>query len=420
MKHLVLIFILLFTIIQESLAQNKTLDDLLSKKRFTTAQKVLDTITIDEQQKQVYQSVLYNVFGKAEQLSRIIDRTINKQTDFPDSIKYILWKTQHDNYVKLFDYPKAISSLQYMLEHYRMYITPENMQGIDQTMRIWKALKNEQPQKVIQPLQTILPLNKGIGGMRVPLTRNNVTYSFIFDTGAGISTVTDSMAEVLGLRMLDSDTILVKGITGFSNNVGLAIADKLWLGDIEVQNAFFLVFPDSSLTFGSGKRRVKIDAILGFPVIKELGAITFYKDKLMIKQDDSTKYEPNMAIDFLKQILFLNYEGEELPFTFDTGADRTLFSALFYSKYKSIADKGRRKYESYGGAGGIRKYEVKVLPTLTFSTLGESVKFRKARISTDTYAIDNEMYYGNIGQDLIKQYSSMTINFRQSYIRFNK
>jgi hypothetical protein len=233
------------------------------------------------------------------------------------------------------------------------------------------------------------------------------------------------MAKVLDLRIYDKVPVVIKGgITGLGTNVKLGIADKINIGSIEVRNVLFLVFPDSALTFPTGPTSVvKVDVILGFPVIKELERITLYKDKMEIDNRMQVRKPglPNMAIEYLKPIIYLKYVGEDLPFTFDTGADKTVFSEVFYKKYKAMVDKtGKKAVESYGGAGGVKEFNVMKVPALNFKCLGTDIQLNDASVSTEVIHTGDDVYYGNIGQDVIKQFASMTIDFKESSITFNK
>ena len=80
---------------------------------------------------------------------------------------------------------------------------------------------------------------------------------------------------------------------------------------------------------------------------------------------------------------------------------------------------GKDTVERYGGAGGMKDFKVKVLPLLEFKNLNDIIRMENISVSTEAIHTGDDVYYGNIGQDLIKQYPSMTIDFNQSWIRFN-
>lgn len=410
--------------IQPAASQNTELTRLVEQRKYTELQRRLANEKINKNTKKIYQSILLNVFGQAGKSNEMIEKVLKKNRPLADSIRFLLLQTQHDNFVKLFNYVKAYETKQFLLDRYSSFYKNETIKDEINVLSILKALKDEAPQTISGIKEQIVPITKNLIGLQtIPVSVDNSTYSFIFDTGAGFSTITDSMASVLKLKILDKELISIKGgVTGLGTNVKLGIAEAIRIGNIEVKNAVFLVFPDSSLTIDLKEEKFKLEPILGFPVIKELGSITVYTDKLQISDAGNNKSsQPNMAIVFLKPIIFLNYNGEDLPFTFDTGAGHSVLTEVFYNRFKNMVEQsGTAKTQVYGGAGGTKNFKVFALPSIQFMNFGDTITIRNIDVSTEKIATGNNVYYGNLGQDLIKQYPSMTINFRESWIKFNK
>ncbi|MNV88544.1 hypothetical protein D3C71_1827600 [compost metagenome] len=69
-----------------------------------------------------------------------------------------------------------------------------------------------------------------------------------------------------------------------------------------------------------------------------------------------------------------------------------------------------------GGAGGKIEHEgFKV--NHTFHILGRQVPLKN--VSLLKAKINKENVYGNIGQDVIRQFSKMILNFNQMFIKFD-
>ena len=65
----------------------------------------------------------------------------------------------------------------------------------------------------------------------------------------------------------------------------------------------------------------------------------------------------------------MNFQGEALPFTFDSGTGTSLLTEVFYETYKDWVDRnGQAKDEQSGGAGGIKTMRVVLLPTINFQS----------------------------------------------------
>ncbi len=105
------------------------------------------------------------------------------------------------------------------------------------------------------------------------------------------------------------------------------------------------------------------------------------------------------------------------PFTFDTGADKTiLYRPYFLSNRETIIKQYQADTVSFGGAGGGQRFAgYKINPT--FHIAGQRVSLAGISLLTDdpdkSYGI-----YGNIGQDVIGQFNSMTLNFENMFILF--
>lgn len=236
--------------------------------------------------------------------------------------------------------------------------------------------------------------------------------NFIFDTGANISTISASAAQRLKLEIIPAD-IDVDAITGKSVKASLAVCKKMVLGNIVVENAVFLVFGDDALSFP--QINYQINGILGFPVIEALKEVQLTQDDYFIVPDKETAINSssNMAIDGLSPLIFI--DGKH--FSFDTGADHTILYAPFYLENKKNID---AKYQltkiGMGGAGGKIEHDGFKIDH-TFHILGKPIVLKD--ISVLKTKINKETVYGNIGQDVIKQFKKMTLNFDHMFIKFD-
>jgi len=120
-----------------------------------------------------------------------------------------------------------------------------------------------------------------------------------------------------------------------------------------------------------------------------------------------------MALDGLFPLILLN--GKH--YTFDTGADETILYFAFYKEFKQeIEQKYRKEKISFSGAGGTKEFEGDIID-FEFTINGIESKLNKIQLLTEKLR-PNETVYGNIGQDLIKKFDSITINFKKMYISF--
>lgn len=179
----------------------------------------------------------------------------------------------------------------------------------------------------------------------------------------------------------------------------------------------FLVFPEESLSFNEG--RYTIDAILGFPVINALENLRLVQGKTFFfsRAAPSAKKE-NLALDFLTPVVEVIQNDKSLAFTFDTGATTTaLYEEYYLLNEEEIQRLGTRDSINLGGAGGSVKIPVYKAPFE--GAIGDSeFRLEAASIHLKEQA-DNRGIYGNLGQDVLKQFDTLSLDFRNMRIELN-
>lgn len=357
--------------------------------------------------------VLDNAFNKPKESNLKIEKLEAEKSGLPDSLMLKIWRIKEDNCMKQYDYAGAKKAGNATLDKYAHLLTEEEKDDVKNTLKIWTALENVPQQKVSINGDTHLKMEKDVAGLKnLKINVGEDSMNFIFDTGANISTISASAAQRLKLEIIPAD-IDVDAITGKSIKANLAVCKKMVLGNIVVENAVFLVFEDSALSFP--QINYQINGILGFPVIEALKEVQLTQDDYFIVPEKETTINSfsNMAIDGLSPLIFI--DGKH--FSFDTGADHTILYAPFYLENKKNMD---AKYQltkiGMGGAGGKIEHDgFKV--DHTFHILGKPILLKN--ISVLKTKINKETVYGNIGQDVIKQFKKMTLNFDHMFIKFD-
>jgi predicted aspartyl protease len=108
-------------------------------------------------------------------------------------------------------------------------------------LKIWSALDHVKPQLIQINDDTRLKMTKDKASLKnLKVEVNGDTASFIFDTGANLSTVSESVAKRLHMDIIRAD-IDVDAITGIAIKADLAVCKQLKLGNINISNAIFLV-----------------------------------------------------------------------------------------------------------------------------------------------------------------------------------
>jgi hypothetical protein len=419
MKKLLIFLVPVFLIsaYSQKPASEKDLFDLYKAKQFTSLEKKNNR---SSEHYFFYKASYFNVSNQPTVSVQYLDSL--EKTGVPQKIEFEYWGLKADNYVKLFDYKNAALSTRYLIDHYPDKFTDNEKLEAENSYRIWEVLSDIPPQKVLPFQPVLIPATRDIAGLiNLKVSINGVDGDFVFDTGAGISCITDAQAEKMGVKILPDNHIQVKGYNGIANEVRMGIAPLLKFGGIEIENALFLVFKEEALSFANGA--YKINGIIGFPIAKDLGTITLGKETLGFEKmtTDVSIDEKNLFIELLTPILFLKYKNDLLPFGFDTGADRSNFSKAFYTKYKSDLKKEDKpaKFKE-GSAGGTTFYKGIKMKEVNFFLGNQEILLTDMIVHIDNYHPSGKELFGNIGQDILKQYSSVIISFDNNYLRLVK
>ncbi|WP_417236960.1 retropepsin-like aspartic protease [Bizionia paragorgiae] len=370
-----------------------------------------DSLT-PEHQKYI-EAILKNAFNRLDSSQKNIAFLLTNQRNIPDSLMIKLYEISADNSVKLYDYKTAKSMTESLIENFKEYLSQEKKSDYENNLKIWRALEDVPPQRVSINEYTSIKMIKDIAGLNnLKVSVAQDTLNFIFDTGANISTTSQSVAKQLGMKIIPVD-IEVGSITGNKVIAQLAVCDHLKLGHIDLYNVVFLVMPDEGLSFP--QIDYQIYGILGFPVIDALKEIQITKTGDFIVPENTTafKAESNLAMDGLTPLIYL----DGMHFTFDSGADQTMFYNLYYLENKKMIDSTYIPQKlSFGGAGGkieLEGYRIQH----TFHIMGEEIHLGDLPLIKEKIKPD-ETVYGNIGQDFIGQFDKMILNFEQMFIAF--
>jgi predicted aspartyl protease len=394
----------------------KELDSLIETKQFFLAQRIFKDKT--NELTPFYQLIigarLDNVFNRLDSSKHKIEEIFNKYNkELPDSLKQQLLAVQQMNYGKLFQYKKAYNAITDLVENFKHLMEAHELNDYKNTQLIWRNLSEQLPQTVHISQSVEFSMKKDKAGLNnLPVYNGNDSSQFIFDTGANLSTTTETNAQKFGMVLMNS-TINVTSITGEKVKAKLAICKNLSIKDIHLQNIVFLVFPDKALYIP--QISYQINGIIGFPVINALGEVHITKSGIIHVPVNAGKIETsNMAIDFLTPVLNVDDES----YTFDTGADETMLYRPYFNKYRSLIEKKytTAKLGIVGVGGKVYKngYWVKLEKTIS----GKSVVLDSVMLFSDNFREKGDKFYGNIGQDVISKFGKMVLNFKNMYIRF--
>ncbi|HET6990317.1 MAG TPA: retropepsin-like aspartic protease, partial [Bacteroidia bacterium] len=192
-----------------------------------------------------------------------------KDLNCSDSIVAELLELHLQNDLRLFDYKMADSLCGILLFRYPSVMNKETLAEMKNTEGIMSTLKKIPAQTVERNGDLDIKFKRDISSLiRIPVSMNNETGNFILDTGANLSTLSESEAKKMGVKILDVNF----DVTSSSRSAvqsKLGVANKLEIGNVIFRNVVFIVLPDKSLSFLGGIYKIK--GIIGLPVIAALG-----------------------------------------------------------------------------------------------------------------------------------------------------
>ena len=389
--------------------------NLIEMENFFKAQDVytLKKNSMSAEYQKFCEAFIDNAFNRLkESQKKIVSLTSN--SNIPDSLKCKLLFIKTDNLVKLYDYKGAKNAIEELFQGYKSLLTAKEIDDFENELKIWSALEDIPSQKVQIKKNTNIKMQKDAVGLNnLIVSADTATVNFIFDTGANISTITQSVAKRLNVNIIPAN-IEVLAITGSRVMAQLGVCKKMEIENIEIRNAVFLIFPDEALAIPQAN--YQINGILGFPVIEAFKEVQITQDGYFIVPQKQTHLSggSNMAISGLTSLVYI--DGNH--YSFDTGADKTILYNTYYQQNKTEIDKDYQTIKvGFGGAGGKAEFEGCRIDK-TFHISGKKIVLKDIQLLKEKIKEDQNVY-GNIGQDLIKQFHRMTLNFDKMFIKFD-
>lgn len=280
-----------------------------------------------------------------------------------------------------------------------------------QSLEFSRALVSVAPMRVdVSAGET--PIHRDIARLaRADVSINGQTQESVLDTGAGYSTIVESAAQRLGLRMLDAH-VTVKSSASDAVPARLGVADTLSFAGGTFHDVVFIVLPDDALSFANGLYR--IDAIVGLPVLMQFGRLEFLKagEGEVLRHERSPHArgaDSNLTLDALQPIALVRAQGADHPLRMliDTGARNTSLSRSATDAFPALATDAVAQATTVGGAGGTRTHaDALSIPHITFDVEGVSVTLNDIHVLND-----GEHRHGTIGQDLLRSGGGYVIDF---------
>jgi predicted aspartyl protease len=393
------------------------LDSLLATHEYFLFRTYLEKYktSLPEKEKTIYSAFADNAFNHVAASNQTIETLLANHVGISDSVIAKLLFIQRDNFIKLYQYRKAFETGEILLSKYATHIDTLQAKHIRNLNILYRAIADVPPQQVELKKEEIIKWQRDkVGLMNVSVQTTDAKYDFVFDTRASISTITTTYANKLKLRVLDMPYEESSGITGNTFKTYPAIADSVYVGGLLLRNVIFQVVPDDILAFPS--INYQINGIIGFPVITQWKEVHIHENGTIAIPLKVTKSPlHNLAFDESTTVINLKTDVDTLSFHFDSGATSTMLYYNFLKRFEQdVTSKARKETSELGGAGGIKKSETYVYPVFAIYAGGKRNELTDIQV-LNAPVYPGQKFYGNIGQDLLKNYKETILNFEDMY-----
>lgn len=275
----------------------------------------------------------------------------------------------------------------------------------DESMAL--AFADAPPVRAIGSAKVPLTWNP-LGSQNVEVTANGSTSSWIVDTGAEITVLTESLAQRMGVRPVAGAIRVGTMTSDVTGRVGLI--DRLQIGAADVENVPVLILPDAQLNVGGFHQ---IEGILGLQVLVAFRRIAWVEGARVLALGELAPKARTTA-----PRIYWHEEGVGVPVRtgrglmgafLDTGNNATKWrpAGLPLIAPNLLAGATERSVR-VGGAGGVVDLKQRTLRKLEFS-LGP------LPVALDGVALASTEKTGaaQLGMDAVSQFGVFVLDFEQ-------
>ena len=175
-------------------------------------------------------------------------------------------------------------------------------------------------------------------GVWLPVEIGRLTASWLLDTGANISVISEQEAKRLGFKI--NEPAQVNDLAGGTAAARTTTAPRLTIGNTELRNVPMLVLPDDRPPFNAVPLGVR--GLIGLPVALALQSVRWTKPAACATSEETSTVAStrNLAFNGLFPIVRTDVAGRTLAFVLESSGDSTL---------------GAVSTRLYGAAGGTRR-----------------------------------------------------------------
>jgi hypothetical protein len=250
------------------------------------------------------------------------------------------------------------------------------------------------------------------GDVTASVSIHNQSASFILDSDANVSVISESEARRLSLTIHEPVLAFIGADGSKAAGGRTALADRLFIGDVELRNVAFLVIGDDREPFVSlppGKR-----GLLGLPILIALETIRWTHDGTLEVgvRSRTAGAMPNICFDGSDPITQIELSQRTLDMVLDTGADESEFWPMFAREFPGIAGQASKGSRDLTGLTGSSDVSALIVPQIAFRTAGYDVTLKDVSVLEKRTVPLSAFYSGRLALDILHQAKEVTIDLK--------
>jgi predicted aspartyl protease len=391
------------------------LDGFIQERSYSELARQLLSAKLVPSERDYFQAILDDRTNHPEHAAAELEKILPELKKTSAQRAAVALETLAYDYFDLGHYADAGDTLSVLLKDFAAELSPAAKQNITNDRNTFELLRGAPFQTISGARNFKVAVQRDpINDIDVPIGVGSKTQWWIFDTGANITTISRSSAKQLGLTLSKGHASTQSGATGNQVSLSTTVVPELHFGSAVLHNVVSLVMDDKALDVDLGKNgHYRIQGILGYPALAALGSFTMSGNEMTVSPEaQPSTGSAKLYIEGLTPLVEATVEGKELLFQFDTGQSGAELSAKYVRTFPQQFASLKAVNAGIGGAGGVRSLTAYPLPELVLHLGTAAAIFSNVTaVSQDRGVYPQDEFFGNVGQGLLQQFRTYTIDF---------
>lgn len=201
----------------------------------------------------------------------------------------------------------------------------------------------------------------------------------------------------------------------------MVVAKDLVIGGLHLRNVPFQVLPDTDEPFSEFPANEYGRGLLGLPILLAMQTVRWRPggDVDFGFPSGSDGQMHNLLFHDADPIVRVMVGHKPLEFSLDTGAINTDLNPVFAKDLPRLVSSGKKEKRTITGFGGTSSFDSVVLSSLVLEVGGKDVELAPAHVFVSGGLGGGSLFAGNLGNDLLNQAHTITLDFRVMSLRLN-